>query len=88
MWSVTHCDSFSVAFNCLTAQVNTNLCDRFSVSHYPMLLWGPPSKFVSSRWDPKQEKSEIQSIDDGRTAERLLNWINKRMGRHVLPISA
>ncbi|XP_020105886.1 sulfhydryl oxidase 1-like isoform X1 [Ananas comosus] len=61
-------------------KVNTNLCDRFSVSHYPMLLWGPPSKFVSSRWDPKQEKSEIQSIDDGRTAERLLNWINKRMG--------
>ncbi|XP_073007994.1 sulfhydryl oxidase 1-like isoform X1 [Typha latifolia] len=61
-------------------KVNTILCDRFSVSHYPMLLWGPPSKFASTRWNPKQEKNEIQSIDDGRTAERLLNWINKRIG--------
>lgn len=46
-----------------------------------MLLWGPSVKFVAGKWDPKQEKSEIQSIDDGRTADRLLNWINKKMGR-------
>ncbi|KAK4409679.1 Sulfhydryl oxidase 1 [Sesamum angolense] len=63
----------------LAAQINTNLCDKFSVGHYPMLLWGPPSKFVSGSWDPKQEKSEIRSIDDGRTAELLLNWINKQL---------
>ncbi|XP_008787608.2 sulfhydryl oxidase 1-like isoform X2 [Phoenix dactylifera] len=61
-------------------KMNTNLCDRFSVGHFPMLLWGPPPKFASSRWDPKQEKSEIQSIDDGRTADRLLKWINKQIG--------
>ncbi|KAL0396735.1 UNVERIFIED_CONTAM: Sulfhydryl oxidase 1 [Sesamum calycinum] len=60
-------------------KINTNLCDKFSVGHYPMLLWGPPSKFVSGSWDPKQEKSEIRSIDDGRTAELLLNWINKQL---------
>ncbi|KAG1346977.1 sulfhydryl oxidase 2 [Cocos nucifera] len=61
-------------------KMNTNLCDRFSVGHYPMLLWGPPPKFASGKWDPKQGKSEIQSIDDARTADRLLNWINKRVG--------
>lgn len=47
-----------------------------------MLFWGPPSKFVGSGWEPKKEKSEIRVIDDGRTAERLLNWINKQMGRY------
>ncbi|XP_010924152.2 sulfhydryl oxidase 1 isoform X2 [Elaeis guineensis] len=61
-------------------KMNKNLCDRFSVSHYPMLLWGRPPKFASGQWDPKQEKSEIQLIDDERTADRLLNWINKRIG--------
>ncbi|KAK4487420.1 hypothetical protein RD792_005945 [Penstemon davidsonii] len=66
-------------FTCLAAQVNTDLCNKFSVSYYPMLLWGPPSKFVSGSWDPKQEKSEIRSIDDGRTADRLLSWINKQI---------
>ncbi|TXG57255.1 hypothetical protein EZV62_018568 [Acer yangbiense] len=61
-------------------QINTKLCDKFSVSHYPMLFWGPPSKFVSGSWEPKQEKSEIHVIDDARTADRLLNWINKQTG--------
>ncbi|KAF5206525.1 Sulfhydryl oxidase [Thalictrum thalictroides] len=61
-------------------KINAKLCDRYSVSHYPMLLWGPPSKFSSGSWDPKQNKNEIQAIDDGRTADRLLNWINKQLG--------
>ncbi|XP_022150611.1 sulfhydryl oxidase 2 isoform X2 [Momordica charantia] len=61
-------------------KMNTNLCDKFSVGHYPMLFWGPPSKFVSGGWNPKQEKSEIRNIDNGRTAEKLLNWMNKQMG--------
>ncbi|XP_021615766.1 sulfhydryl oxidase 2 isoform X2 [Manihot esculenta] len=61
-------------------KINNKLCDRFSVGHYPMLFWGPPSKFVSGSWEPKKEKSEIHVIDDGRTAERLLNWINKQLG--------
>ncbi|WCJ33234.1 Sulfhydryl oxidase 1 [Euphorbia peplus] len=61
-------------------KANNKLCDKFSVSHYPMLFWAPPSKFVSGGWDPKQENSEIHVIDDGRTAERLLNWINKQLG--------
>ncbi|KAJ1688433.1 hypothetical protein LUZ63_019823 [Rhynchospora breviuscula] len=61
-------------------KVNTILCDRFSVGHYPMLLWGPPAKFIDAKWDPKKENSDIQSIDDGRTSQRLLNWINKRIG--------
>lgn len=61
------------------SKINTKLCDRFSVGHYPMLLWGPPLKFASGGWDPKQEKSDIRSIDDGRTADRLLNWINQQM---------
>ncbi|KAM0904496.1 hypothetical protein ACQ4PT_017960 [Festuca glaucescens] len=60
-------------------KANIDLCSRFSVDHYPFLLWGPPTKFVSAKWDRKQEKSEIKLIDDGRTAERLLKWINKQM---------
>jgi hypothetical protein len=68
----------------LTAQANIDLCSRFSVDHYPFLLWGPPTKFVSAKWDRKQEKSEIKLIDDGRTAERLLKWINKQIERQVL----
>lgn len=74
----------SPLFTCLAAQINTKLCDKFSVGHYPMLFWGPPPKFVSGSWEPKQEKSEIRIIDDGRTADRLLNWINKQTGRYEL----
>ncbi|XP_044491907.1 sulfhydryl oxidase 2-like isoform X2 [Mangifera indica] len=61
-------------------KINNKLCEKFSVSHYPMLFWGPPSRFISSSWEPKQDKSEIRVIDDGRTADRLLNWINKQIG--------
>ncbi|GKV42939.1 hypothetical protein SLEP1_g50291 [Rubroshorea leprosula] len=61
-------------------KINTKLCDRFSVSHYPMLFWGAPTKFLTGGWDPSQVKSEIRVIDDGRTAERLLSWINKQLG--------
>ncbi|KAM7467491.1 hypothetical protein LguiB_015053 [Lonicera macranthoides] len=60
-------------------KINTNLCARFSIGHFPMLFWGPPSKLVSG-WEPKQEKSEIRIIDDGRNADRLLNWINNQLG--------
>ncbi|XP_022776368.1 sulfhydryl oxidase 2-like isoform X2 [Durio zibethinus] len=60
-------------------KINTKLCDKFSVGHYPMLFWGPPAKF-SAGWEPNQAKAEIRVIDDGRTAERLLNWINKQIG--------
>ncbi|MCL7031043.1 hypothetical protein MKW94_016453, partial [Papaver nudicaule] len=59
-------------------KINTKLCDQYSVTYYPMLLWGPPSKFVSGGAEAKQ-KGEIVAIDDGRTADRLLNWINKHM---------
>lgn len=68
----------------MAAQVNTKLCDRFSVSHYPMLFWSHPSKFVGAGWGSNKEKSEIREIDDGRTAERLLNWINKQLGRYSI----
>ncbi|KAK4371150.1 hypothetical protein RND71_010625 [Anisodus tanguticus] len=60
--------------------INSNLCDKFSVRHYPMLLWGHPKRFVGSGWDPKQENSEIRSIENGRTADILLGWINKQLG--------
>ncbi|XP_051145836.1 sulfhydryl oxidase 1-like [Andrographis paniculata] len=59
-------------------KINTALCDKFSVDHFPMLFWGPPSKFVSGSWNPKQENSEIRLIENFRTAELLLNWINKQ----------
>ncbi|XP_031475818.1 sulfhydryl oxidase 2-like isoform X2 [Nymphaea colorata] len=62
-------------------KTNTKLCDRFSVGHFPMLLWGPPAEFASGNWEPKNNKSKIQAIDDARTADRLLNWINKQIGR-------
>ncbi|KAM7271533.1 hypothetical protein ACFE04_030747 [Oxalis oulophora] len=60
-------------------KINYKLCENFSVSHFPMLFWGPPSKFVSGHWKSKQEKSDIRVIDDGRTDQRLLNWINKQV---------
>uniref|UniRef100_A0A7N0VHW0 Sulfhydryl oxidase n=1 Tax=Kalanchoe fedtschenkoi TaxID=63787 RepID=A0A7N0VHW0_KALFE len=59
-------------------KLNNKLCDDFSVTHYPMLLWGPPSKFGSG-WKPKQDKSDLILIDNGRTADRLLGWINKQL---------
>ncbi|XP_050225244.1 sulfhydryl oxidase 2 isoform X2 [Mercurialis annua] len=62
-------------------KINTKLCDKFSVSHYPMLFWSAPANFVSGSWGPKEDKNEIRVIDDGRTAERLLSWINKQLGR-------
>jgi len=62
------------------SKVNVDLCNKFSVDHYPFLVWGPPAKFDSPQWKPKQENSELELIDDGRTAERLLKWINKKMG--------
>ncbi|KAK1698949.1 hypothetical protein QYE76_015646 [Lolium multiflorum] len=64
-------------------KVNIDLCSRFSVDHYPYLLWAPPTKFVNAKWNRKQEKSEIKMIHDGRTAERLLKWINKQTERQV-----
>lgn len=65
----------------LAAQMNVKLCDKFSINHYPMLFWGPPKKFVGGSWDPKKEKSEISVVDEWRTADLLLNWINKQIGR-------
>ncbi|KAL2324188.1 hypothetical protein Fmac_023246 [Flemingia macrophylla] len=63
------------------SKINTKLCDKFSVGHYPMLFWGTPSKFVGGGWEPKQQvKNNIRVIDDARTADRLLNWINKQLG--------
>lgn len=65
----------------LAAQTNTDLCGSYSVSHYPMLFWGPPNKFSAGRWDPKKNNEEIQLIDEWRTADDLLNYINKKIGR-------
>ncbi|CAL9162036.1 unnamed protein product, partial [Musa hybrid cultivar] len=61
-------------------KTNADLCGKFSVGHYPMLFWGPPHKFAFGRWDPKQDKNEIQLIDEWRTADHLLSYINKRIG--------
>ncbi|XP_047307769.1 sulfhydryl oxidase 2-like isoform X2 [Impatiens glandulifera] len=61
-------------------KINVDLCDKFSISHYPMLFWGPPSKFVAGGWKPKEDNNEIQPIDNGRTAALLLGWINKKIG--------
>ncbi|KAH1035952.1 hypothetical protein AAZX31_20G122600 [Glycine max] len=61
-------------------KINTKLCDKFSADHYPMLFWGSPSKFVGGGWEPKQEKSDIRVIVGARTADRLLDWINKQIG--------
>ncbi|CAI0431784.1 unnamed protein product [Linum tenue] len=64
------------------SKINSDLCDKFSVSHYPMLFWGPPSKFPSGGWQPTEEKSEILAIEveDARTADKLIAWINKKLG--------
>uniref|UniRef100_A0A166EE51 Sulfhydryl oxidase n=1 Tax=Daucus carota subsp. sativus TaxID=79200 RepID=A0A166EE51_DAUCS len=62
---------------CLAAQINTNLCDKFSVDRFPMLFWGPPSHFASFS---KKGNTTILFIDDRKTADRVLIWINKRIG--------
>lgn len=49
-----------------------------------MLFWGPPSKFVVGSWKPKQEKSDIIPIENGRTSTLLLEWINKKLGRYKM----
>lgn len=67
----------------MAAQMNVKLCDKFSINHYPMLFWGPPGKFVAGSWEPKQEKSEIRVVDEWRTADLLLSWINKQLGRYA-----
>ncbi|CAL5209930.1 unnamed protein product [Lathyrus oleraceus] len=59
-------------------KINTKLCDKFSVGHYPMLFWGAPPKFVGGSWEPKQKNSDIEVIDNARTADQLLTWINKQ----------
>ncbi|CAH2037599.1 unnamed protein product [Thlaspi arvense] len=61
-------------------KMNVKLCDKFSINHYPMLFWGRPSKFVGGSWGPKQEQNEISVVDEWRTADLLLNWINKKIG--------
>ena len=66
----------------MAAQINTKLCNKFSIPYYPMLLWAPPAKFIGGRWNGKKENSEFTPIDDGRTAERLLKWINTQLGRY------
>jgi len=77
---------YSYLLSFLAAQTNSKLCDRFSVDRYPMLLWGRPRKFASvSSWDGKD--GEIESINDGRTAERLLDWINKKLKRYFFASS-
>ncbi|CAN1297009.1 Sulfhydryl oxidase 1 [Linum perenne] len=64
------------------SKINSDLCDKFSISHYPMLFWGTPSKFLSGGWQPTQEKTEIRAIesDDAQTADKLIAWINKQLG--------
>lgn len=69
--------------NFMAAQMNVKLCDKFSINHYPMLFWAPPKMFVGGSWGPKKEKSEISVVDKWRTADLLLNWINKQIGRYV-----
>jgi thiol oxidase len=64
----------------LAAQMNVKLCDKFSINHYPMLFWAPPKRFVGGSWGPKQEKNEISVVNEWRTADLLLNWINKQIG--------
>ena len=62
------------------------LCDKYSISHYPTLFWGPPSKFKNAKWSPEKEGSGIEeiAIEQGHTAELLLGWINKKLGRQAL----
>ncbi|EPS57940.1 protein disulfide family, partial [Genlisea aurea] len=62
-------------------KINSKLCSKFSVEYFPLLLWGSPSKFAYGSWDPKQDSNEIRAVDDGRTSQRLLNWINKQTNR-------
>ncbi|GKB11119.1 sulfhydryl oxidase 2-like protein isoform X2 [Tanacetum coccineum] len=61
-------------------KANTNICDKFSVSHYPMLFWGTPSGFAAGIIDGNTGKSEILTINDGRTALNMLKWINTQLG--------
>ncbi|KAK8579539.1 hypothetical protein V6N13_142734 [Hibiscus sabdariffa] len=45
--------------------INRDLCNKFCVSHYPMLFWGPATKFTSA-WKPMKQKVKYISygLDD------------------------
>ncbi|XP_071714603.1 sulfhydryl oxidase 2-like [Rutidosis leptorrhynchoides] len=62
------------------SKINTKLCDKFSIPYYPLLLWGPPYKFVGGHWNGKKEQNGIYPIEDGKTADLLLTWINTHLG--------
>ena len=50
-----------------------------SVRYFPVLMWGPPSKFVIARYDGKKVKSEINIIEDWETSQLILQWINTQL---------
>ncbi|GKD28673.1 hypothetical protein Tco_1239451, partial [Tanacetum coccineum] len=45
-----------------------------------MLFWGTPSGFAAGIIDGNTGKSEILTINDGRTALNMLKWINTQLG--------
>ena len=63
----------------MAAQLNVKLCGIFSVRYFPVLMWGPPSKFVIARYDGKKVKSEINIIEDWETSQLILQWINTQL---------
>lgn len=48
-----------------------------------MLFWGKSSEFVNGSWSQHQEIGEMRPIDNGRTSDRLLDWINNHLNRYI-----
>lgn len=65
----------------LTAQINQDVCTRFGVQYYPTLLWASPPTIA--RGDRVTKSEGLEEVKNANSAEKLLEWINKRIAKYV-----
>ncbi|CAM6090971.1 unnamed protein product [Calypogeia fissa] len=59
-------------------EINRKLCQRFSVKHYPTMLFGKPSTFA---WGSRLEDNDqnFEDVGSRMSAQALLDWINTHL---------
>eukprot|EP00232_Nephroselmis_pyriformis_P003304 CAMPEP_0182910012 /NCGR_PEP_ID=MMETSP0034_2-20130328/36068_1 /TAXON_ID=156128 /ORGANISM="Nephroselmis pyriformis, Strain CCMP717" /LENGTH=436 /DNA_ID=CAMNT_0025046305 /DNA_START=80 /DNA_END=1386 /DNA_ORIENTATION=- len=60
----------------LDCQSQGEMCKRFNIKGYPTMVFGHPSVFVG------KDGKDGQEVKSQRTADGVMNWINKHMGTH------
>lgn len=61
--------------------VNQDLCTRFKVEYYPTLLWASPPTLARGDRVSKDKVEGLEEVKNAHSAERLLEWINKRVSK-------